>query len=126
MAKGKKKDENPQGIKNVEETLTRTEQFLESNYKVLLTGLGVIVFLVALFWLGKLYLNNRNNEAQVQMYQAQRYLESDSLSLALNGDGNYLGFIDIARKTGNKLEYHLLPVDGKTHFFVLTSTITRE
>lgn len=96
MAKGKKKDENPQGIKNVEETLTRTEQFLESNYKVLLTGLGVIVFLVALFWLGKLYLNNRNNEAQVQMYQAQRYLESDSLNLALNGDGNYLGFIDIA------------------------------
>lgn len=96
MAKGNKKDENPQGIKNVEETLTRTEQFLESNYKVLLTGLGVIVFLVALFWLGKLYLKNRNDEAQVQMYQAQRYLESDSLSLALNGDGNYLGFIDIA------------------------------
>lgn len=96
MAKGKKKDENPQGIKNVEETLTRTEQFLESNYKVLLTGLGVVVLLVGLFWLGKLYLNNRNNEAQVQMYQAQRYLESDSLSLALNGDGNYLGFIDIA------------------------------
>lgn len=40
--------------------------------------------------------------------------------------GAGLGFIDIARKTGNKLEYHLLPVDGKTHFFVLTSTITRE
>ncbi len=96
MAKGKKKDYNPQGIKNVEETLTKTEQFLESNYKTMLIGLGVIVFLVALFWLGKLYLNNRNNEAQVQMYQAQRYLESDSLNLALNGDGNYLGFIDIA------------------------------
>jgi tetratricopeptide (TPR) repeat protein len=30
------------------------------------------------------------------MYQAQRYLEIDSIKLALNGDGNYLGFIDIA------------------------------
>ena len=40
--------------------------------------------------------------------------------------GAGLGFIDIARKTGNKLEYHLLPVDDDTHFFVLTSTITRE
>jgi len=97
MAKSKKKIENPQGMKNVEETLTKTEQFLEGNYKLLLTGLGVIVVLVALFWLGRLYLNNRNEEAQVQMYQAQRYLESDSLNLALNGDGNYLGFIDIAK-----------------------------
>jgi len=97
MAKTKKKDENPQGMKNVEETLTKTEQFLEGNYKILLTGLGVIVVMVALFWLGRLYLNNRNEEAQVQMYQAQRYLETDSLNLALNGDGNYLGFIDIAK-----------------------------
>ncbi len=97
MAKGKKKNENPQGIKNVEETLTRTEQFLEGNYKILLTVLGIIVVIVGLFWLARLYLNNRNEEAQVQMYQAQRYLESDSLNLALNGDGNYLGFLDIAK-----------------------------
>ena len=31
------------------------------------------------------------------MYQAERYLEMDSLKLALNGDGNYLGFLDIAK-----------------------------
>ena len=36
MAKNKK-DENPQTISNVEETLTKTEQFLEENYKTLLT-----------------------------------------------------------------------------------------
>jgi tetratricopeptide (TPR) repeat protein len=93
-----KKDENPQGMKNVEETLTKTEQFLESNYKPLLTGLAVVVVLVGLFWLGKIYLTKRNDEAQSQMYQAQRYLETDSINLALNGDGNYLGFIDIAQE----------------------------
>jgi len=97
MAK-KKKEENPQTMKSVEQTLTKTEQYLEENYKSLLIGLGVVVVVIGLFWLGKLYLNKRNNEAQSQMYQAQRYLESDSLKLALNGDGNYLGFLDIAKE----------------------------
>ena len=109
MAKSKK-DDNPQGIKNVEQTLTRTEQLLEENYKVLLTGLAVLVALVALFWLGRMYLMKRNDEAQAQMYQAQKYLEMDSLNLALNGAGNYLGFLDIAdeyklTKAGNLARY---------------------
>jgi len=106
----KKKDEKPQGIQNVEETLTRTEQFLEDNYKSLLTVLSVIVVVVGLVWLLRMYLNKRSDEAHSQMYQAERYLESDSLKLALNGDGNYLGFIDIAKnyrltKAGNLAKY---------------------
>jgi len=109
MAKNKK-DENPQSISNVEQTLTRTEHFLEENYKTLLIGLGIIVALVGIFWLGKLYLNKRNDEAQSQIYQAEKYLEMDSLNLALNGDGNYLGFLDIAKdykftNTGNLAQY---------------------
>jgi tetratricopeptide (TPR) repeat protein len=109
MAK-KTKDANPQTISNVEQTLTRTEQYLEENYKTLLTGLAVIVVLVGLGWLGKLYLNKRNDEAQAQMYQAEKYLEMDSIKLALNGDGNYLGFLDIAKsykltKAGNLARY---------------------
>lgn len=91
-----KKEENPQGIKNVEQTLTKTEQFLEENYKTLLTVLAVIVAAVAIFWLARIYMTKRNEEAQAQIYQAERYLEMDSINLALNGDGNYLGFLDIA------------------------------
>ena len=109
MAKSKK-DDNPQGMKNVEETLSKTEQFLEQNYKPLLIGLAAVVVLVGLFWLAKLYLAKRNDEAQSQMYQAQKYLELDSINLALNGDGNYLGFLDIAKeykftKAGNLARY---------------------
>jgi tetratricopeptide (TPR) repeat protein len=106
----KNKDVNPQTISNVEQTLTKTEQFLEENYKTLLIGLGVIVVLVGLFWLARLYLGKRNDEAQSQMYQAERYFEMDSLNLALNGDGNYLGFLDIAKdykltNAGNLAKY---------------------
>jgi tetratricopeptide (TPR) repeat protein len=109
MAKNKK-DENPTTISSVEETLTKTEHYLEENYKTLLIGLGVIVILVGLIWLGKLYLSKRNSEAQSQMFQAERYLEIDSLKLALNGDGNYLGFLDIAKdykftNSGNLAKY---------------------
>jgi len=105
-----KKDVNPPTISSVEETLSRTEHFLEENYKALLMGLGVIVAIVGLIWLGKLYLNKRNDEAQSQIYQAERYMEMDSLNLALNGDGNYLGFLDIAKdykltNSGNLARY---------------------
>lgn len=109
MAK-KKKGDSSQGLKNVEETLTKTEQFLEQNYKVLIYILGVIVVLVVIFWLARMYVINRNDEAQSQMYQAERYLEMDSLNLALYGDGNYLGFHDIAdeyklTRAGNLARY---------------------
>ena len=109
MAK-KTKVENPQGIRNVEETLTKTEKYLEENYKSLVIILGVAVVLVGIFWLGRMYLNKRNDEAQSQMYQAEKWMELDSLNLAINGDGNYLGFVDIASeykmtKAGNLARY---------------------
>jgi len=39
--------------------------------------------------------------------------------------GAGLGFIDIARKTGQKLIYSFLKIDEEKSFFVLTSTISR-
>jgi tetratricopeptide (TPR) repeat protein len=44
------------------------------------------------------------------MFQAERWLEMDSIKLALNGDGNYLGFLDIAKnykmtKAGNLAKF---------------------
>jgi len=93
-----KKNETAKGIENVEQTLTKTEQFLEQNYKPLLYVLVGAVVLVGIFWLLKLYTNKQNEEALSQMYMAEQYFGQDSLNLALNGDGNNLGFIDIAKE----------------------------
>ena len=93
-----KKNETAKGIENVEQTLTKTEQFLEQNYKPLLYLLVGAVVLVGIFWLLKLYTNKQNEEALSQMYMAEQYFGQDSLNLALNGDGNNLGFIDIAKE----------------------------
>lgn len=110
MAKSNKK-ENLKGFENVEETLTRTEQFLEDNYKSMLYILGVVVIIVGGVWIGKLRINSKTNEAQAQMYVAEDYFAKDSFNLALYGDGNYLGFIDIASeykltRTGNLANYY--------------------
>jgi len=40
------------------------------------------------------------NEAQGQMFRAEQYFARDSFNLALNGDGNYLGFLDIIDEYG--------------------------
>ena len=91
-----KKKETGKAIENVEHTLTKTEQFLEQNYKPLLYTLIGVVVIVGLFWLLKMYTGKKNEEAQSQMFMAEKYFSQDSLKLALNGDGNNLGFIDIA------------------------------
>jgi tetratricopeptide (TPR) repeat protein len=106
-----KKKETGKGIENVEQTLTKTEQFLEQNYKPLLYTLIGVVVLVGLFWLLKMYTGKKNEEAQSQMFTAEKYFSQDSLKLALNGDGNNLGFIDIAdqyklTKTGKLANFY--------------------
>ena len=81
----------------IEETLTRTEQFIEENQKSLMTIVGVIVGLVALFSVYQnFYIEPMEKEAQAEMYMAELYFQKDSFNLALNGDGQYLGFLDIA------------------------------
>ncbi len=42
-----------------------------------------------------------------------------------NRGGAGLGFIDIRRKTGEKLDYHFLPITDKVSFFLLTTLIPR-
>ena len=93
-----KKKETAKGIENVEQTLTKTEQFLEQNYKPLLYVLAGAVVLVGIVWLLRMYTTKKNDEALSQMFMAEQYFGQDSLSLALNGDGNNLGFIDIAKE----------------------------
>jgi hypothetical protein len=65
-------------------------------------------------------INSLDKEALNEMYKKQ--IRDGRLS---DKGGAGLGFIDIKRKTGNKLEYHFLPVSDKVSFFLLTSTVSR-
>jgi len=65
-------------------------------------------------------INSLDKEGLKQLYKKQ--MREGRLS---EKGGAGLGFIDIARKTGNKLEYHFLPIDETSSFFLLSSSISR-
>ncbi len=90
-----------QRLENIEETLSRTEQFIFNNQKnISVVVLIVVIAIVGYFAYNKYYMEPRNAEAATQMFAAQHYFESDSLDKALYGDGNNLGFLDIIDEYG--------------------------
>src|SRR6056297_1130838 len=97
----KKKDTQPEQFESVENVLTRTEQFIENNQKIITTVVLVIMILVGAYLVfTRYYLRPMENEARGQMFRAEQYFAQDSFKLALNGDGNYLGFLDIIEEYG--------------------------
>lgn len=101
MAKDKKTTQ-ADNLTEVESALTKTEQFLEANQKLISIVIGAIV-VVAVGYLGlnKFYLEPRSKDAQDQMFRAQDYFEKDSFNIALNGDGSNPGFLDIIDDYGS-------------------------
>lgn len=102
-----REDFNPE-----EQDLNSFEAFLYRYQQSLSIGLGVIIVLVLgyIAW-DQWYLSSRNQQAQAEIYKAQRHFENDSLDMALNGDGQNPGFNDIIEdygwtKTGNLAYYY--------------------
>lgn len=92
----KKKSQGNQNFEAVETALSRTEMFIEDNSKLFsYLIIGVIVIAGAFIGVKKLIIAPKQTEASSQMFMAEQYFEQDSFNLALNGDGNYLGFLDI-------------------------------
>ncbi|MCD6347155.1 MAG: tetratricopeptide repeat protein [Bacteroidales bacterium] len=108
----KKKDHGDQNLETVENALSRTEQFIEDNSKLFTYfALGLIVIVGGFIGTKKLIIAPKEDEAQSQMFMAEQYFEKDSFNLALNGDGNYLGFLDIIQdykitKSANLAKYY--------------------
>jgi len=97
----KKVDKTEERIEKVEQAFSKTEQFFEKNQTIILIVIGVVVVIVlGFFGFKRYYLAPRETEAQGQMFMAEKYFEMDSINKALNGDGNYLGFLDIIDQYG--------------------------
>ncbi len=97
----KKIQQEPDELQNVEQALSKTEQFIENNRKQLVWGLVIVaVVAAAIVWFFNGYVGPKNVNAADQMAAAVRYFEQDSFALALNGDGMNEGFIEIIDNYG--------------------------
>lgn len=93
-----KKEENKDLLENPEviaEKLEGAEHWIEENLKLVIGVIGAITLVVGGYFGYKYYIGGQDAQAQKEMFQAVRYFEADSLNLAMNGDGNILGFKQI-------------------------------
>lgn len=108
----KKKSEAPDQFESVENALSRTERYIEENQKSLsIIVLAIIVIIGGYLGYKKFYLGPLEREAQNQLFAAEQYFERDSFNLAINGDGNNFGFLDIideykVTKSANLAHYY--------------------
>ena len=93
---GAKPQQKHEDKATVAQAISKSEEFLNKYKKHIIYAVaGIIVLLGLVFGYTKLIREPRRNEALAQMFPAEQYFRSDSFHLALNGDGNVLGFKDI-------------------------------
>ncbi len=112
MTMVKKKDVTEERIEAVEDALSKSEMFIERNQKILTIALGGIILIFVLYFGYMKYVQNpKEKEAQAAMFNAEYYFDQDSVNIALNGDGEDLGFLDViddygSTKSGNLAKYY--------------------
>lgn len=124
MSSNKEEIKNPiVEVKEAIETPSAFENFIEdplsnaetvySKYKKLINVVGTSVVVVLAAFVGwKYYIGSQESDAKTQMFQAVYYFEADSLTKALNGDGNYPGLVEIAD------DYGMTPSGNLAKFYV--------
>lgn len=88
----------------LENAKTQTENFFEKNSKMVITAIVVIfVLAAAIFGYKKAIVEPRLNAAQEMLFEAQYCFEQQNAdyALALNGDENTPGFVQVIEKYGN-------------------------
>ena len=74
-------------IESIEDSLSKTELFIEQNQKMLLSILaGIIIVVGAVLAYQQFIVKPKEAEAHTAMFRAELYFQKDSFNLALNGD----------------------------------------
>ncbi len=86
----------------IQSAIGNTENFIMRNGRKLIIAL-VVVFVVVGGFYGYKYLvvKPRGAKAAEMMFMAEQHFAADSFQLALNGDGNYAGFLQVIDKYGS-------------------------
>ena len=94
------KNENAEAVV---EAVSKTEQFFEKNGKIVsIICVAVVVVCAAVFCWYKFVNQPKVDEAMGQMAYAEENFRAGNYELALDGDGNTLGFVQILDEYGTK------------------------
>ena len=116
MAKQNKQQQGDERLENVESALSKTELWIENHQKILwIILIALLAIGVGIFFINK-YQKERNEKAKDQSFPqeiafeeqaaqavdyASYYMENENYNVALNGDGEKAGFVDIVNNYGS-------------------------
>lgn len=108
----KNRREEDEELFDIQESYGKAEDFITKNKTAIFGLLGLLLVGILGFYIWKNFIvPPKEKNAQIDLYEAQNYFEKDSFNLALNGDGNYPGFLDVisdygSSKAGNLAKYY--------------------
>ena len=98
----KKKNSTDQQFANIEEGLSKTEQFVEDNRNIIISIIGFIILIfIIIYGYKNFYQIPLNTKAQKELFVAEQYFEKDSFQIALHGNENFVGLINIIEEYKN-------------------------
>ncbi len=102
MANQTLKDQERLHDEQVAEKVSSVENFFNENKKIIWSVLGVIVIVgLGVLCYHKFYAQPQKAEAAEQMFPAEASFRAQNYDVALNGDGNVLGFSQIIDQYGS-------------------------
>ena len=103
MANTHQKDKFDERQENIAEKVNSTSEFFEKNKKAIWGAvIAVVVIGLGIFLYHRFVYQNQVAEAMEQAYPAENLFRNGEYELALNGDGNNLGFAAIIDQYGSK------------------------
>jgi len=97
----------------IDETISKTEGYIQENKKsISIIGGAILIVILGYFGYTNFIVKPQEESANREMFMAERYFQLDSVDKAINGDGQYPGFIEIIDNYGssnsaNLAQYYL-------------------
>ena len=98
---------------DIGESVHKAEQYVKDNKRSLsIIGGAAIALIAGYFGYQQFIVKPQEENAQKEMYVAERYFGQDSVNIAIKGDGSFPGFEEIVNnygssKSGNLAQYYL-------------------
>ena len=101
----KKKSTADKQFGNIEQGLNqgvnKTEEFIQNNQSTLLASLTIIILIIIGSFLWNSSKTSKNREAQTNLFEAEQYFEKNQFQLALEGNEEFQGFLQIIDEYSN-------------------------